>query len=69
VIAGHWLDICLLVMPSLLASGPSVGFLEICIGLGVVSLFFLFFHASLRRAALVPREDPYLEESLHHHAS
>ena len=69
VIAGHWLDIYLLVMPSLLASGPSVGWLEICIGLGVASLFFLFFHASLRRAALVPRGDPYLEESLHHHAS
>ncbi|MHC4971154.1 MAG: hypothetical protein ACYTG3_02355 [Planctomycetota bacterium] len=69
VIAGHWLDIYLLVMPSLLPAGPSLGWLEVCIGLGVVSLFFLFFHASLRRAPLVPAKDPYFEESLNHHAS
>lgn len=67
VIAGHWLDIYLLVMPSFLAAGPSIGWVEIGIGAGIASLFLLSFDRAIRGASLIPKGDPYLQESLHHH--
>ena len=69
VFVGHWLDMYLLVMPSFMTEGPSLGCLEIGVGLGIGALFFLLFQLALRRAPLIPRKDPYLEESLQHHQS
>ena len=43
------------------------GFLEIGIFLGFLSLFLYFSLWQLSRASLVPKNDPYLGESLHHH--
>jgi len=43
------------------------GFLEIGTMIGFLSLFTLVFFMVLSKARLVPKNDPYLEESLHHH--
>jgi len=43
------------------------GFLEIGTMIGFLSLFILVFFMVLSKARLVPKNDPYLEESLHHH--
>jgi hypothetical protein len=43
------------------------GFLEIGTLIGFLSLFLYAFFAKLAQASLVPKNDPYLEESLHHH--
>lgn len=43
------------------------GLIEIGTFLGFLSLFFLVTLAALSKANLVPSNDPYLEESLHHH--
>ena len=43
------------------------GLIEIGTFLGFLSLFFLVALNALAKANLVPRNDPYLEESLHHH--
>ena len=67
VFVGHWLDFYLMVMPSLMTSGPVFGLYELGIGLGICALFLLCFNAALRRYPLLPRNDPFFEESLHHH--
>jgi hypothetical protein len=43
------------------------GLLEIGIFLGFAALFVYFILSRLEKAALVPTNDPYLEETLHHH--
>ncbi len=44
------------------------GLLEIGIFLGFTSLFVWFVFSRLGEASLLPENDPYLEETLHHHA-
>jgi len=44
------------------------GFLEIGTFIGFLSLFLFFFWRTLASAPLTPKKDPFLEESLHHHA-
>ncbi len=43
------------------------GFLEIGTMLGFLALFVYVFLSQLERAPLMPRHDPYIEESKHHH--
>ncbi len=43
------------------------GLLEIGTMIGFLGLFFYFVFAQLSKAKLVPTNDPYLEESVHHH--
>jgi hypothetical protein len=43
------------------------GFLEIGTMLGFAGLFLFFVFGQLTKASLVPTNDPYLEETLHHH--
>ena len=44
------------------------GFLEIGTFLGFGALFVWFVLNQLSKASLIPENDPYLEETLHHHA-
>ena len=67
VFVGHWLDFYLMVMPSLMTSGPVFGLYELGVGIGVCALFLLCFDAVLRRHPLLPKNDPFFEESLRHH--
>jgi len=59
LLCGHWLDLYLLIMPSL-SSAPRIGLLEPLIGVGYASLFGLIFLRSLTKASLVPQNDPFL---------
>ena len=43
------------------------GFLEIGTMIGFLGFFLYFMFTRLSRAALIPRNDPYLAESVHHH--
>jgi hypothetical protein len=47
-------------------SGPQAGPLEAIIPLGYASLFVYLMSRALARAPLLPRHDPYLNESLNH---
>jgi hypothetical protein len=67
VLVGHWLDLYLMIMPSIREGGALPGLIEIA---GATLLFGLFvwgFGRLLGRANLVPARDPYLPESLQHH--
>ena len=43
------------------------GFLEIGTMIGFLCAFLYFFYVTLGKSNLVPKNDPYLSESLHHH--
>lgn len=65
LLCGHWLDLYLLVMPSVWKA-PRIGFTEIAIGAGCIALLFLVFVQTLKKASLVPLNDPILAfERLH----
>lgn len=65
LLCGHWLDLYLLVMPSVWKA-PRIGFTEIAIGAGCIALLFLVFVQTLNKASLVPLNDPILVfERLH----
>ena len=71
VLCGHWLDLYLLVTPSVW-SAPKFGLLEIMIAAGYLALLFLVFVRSAGSAPLTPVHDPVLayERShtpVHHH--
>ena len=59
LLCGHWLDLYLLVMPSLWKA-PRIGFYEIAIAAGYFALALLVFLRGLNRAPLVPENDPIL---------
>lgn len=66
LIFGQWIDYYFQIMPGTI--GDAVfGFTEVGIFLGFAGLFALVFGWSLSRRALMPRNHPFLEESLYHH--
>ena len=67
LIAGHWVDVFLMVMPGAVGSHASIGAIEIGTFLGFMGLFLFVVLKSLEKVPLMPKNHPYLEESLHHH--
>ncbi|MBI2893599.1 MAG: hypothetical protein HYY06_08595 [Deltaproteobacteria bacterium] len=67
VLAGHWLDLYLMIMKPILGEAPALGPLEVLPLAGAIALGALVFFRALGRANLVPAGDPTLGESLHHH--
>lgn len=63
---GFWLDLYLLIAPGVLKT-RAIGPLEVLVALGYGALFFYVVGKALGRAPLVPKNDPFLTESLHHH--
>jgi hypothetical protein len=59
LLGGHWLDLYLLVAPSIWKA-PKFGLLEMAITAGYLALIFLVFERSLSRAPMVPVHDPIL---------
>jgi hypothetical protein len=68
IILGHWLDYYMMIMPETVgAKGRGFNFEEVGIFIGFVGLFtFLMLSALSRFKSLVPKNHPFLEESLHH---
>ncbi len=67
VLAGGWLNVYGIVAPAVLP-GPRLGVLELLITAGYAGLFFLAATRTLGRAPLLAHNDPFLPESLRHHA-
>ncbi len=59
LLLGHWLDLYQLIMPTF-RTMPSLGMPEIVITVGYMALLFLLFVNALRRAPIVPLNDPIL---------
>ncbi len=67
VLAGRVLDVYLMIAPPLAGPRPLFGLWEIGVLAAAAALLILAFYRAIRRAAPVPLNDPYLEESLHYH--
>ena len=77
---GHWWDFFLMIKPGVLhtathghgdgsfTAGYTIpGLLEVGTMIGFLSLFLYVFFVVLSKNSLLAKNDPYLEESLHHH--
>lgn len=84
VFLGHWIDYFLMIKPGVVETaheelGHSAtvawmgnyfpGLLELGTMIGFLGLFLYFVFQQLEKASLVPKNDPYMGESLHHEAS
>lgn len=67
IIVGHWFDFYNMVTPGVLKQEGSLGFLEIGTALIFLSIFLLVVLNGLTKLPLFGKNDPMLEESLHHH--
>ncbi len=66
IFIGHYLDTYMLVVPGVLFESWEFGWMEIGFFLGFTGLFINRVLSALTKASLVPKQSPYLEESLHH---
>jgi hypothetical protein len=68
VLLGRWLDLYLMIVPACGETAPLFG-VETGLALGGAGLLFLVVCRDLRRAPLIPINDPFLVESLPHRDS
>jgi len=66
LIFGQWIDHYFQIMPGTLGEA-TFGFIEIGTFMGFGGLFALVFGYALSRKGLIPKNHPYLEESIYHH--
>ena len=73
ILFGHWLDFYQMVFPGPMkdpetsVSSVPMMFADLGIGLGFVGLIMFFVARNLAKAPLIPRNHPFLKESLIHH--
>ncbi len=68
VLVGRWLDLYLMILPSVSPEAPPFGAWEAAGALLVAGVFIHVFTRMFRQAAPVPARDPFLSESLHYHS-
>lgn len=66
IILGHFLDFYLMIMPGAVGKDAGFGWLEIATICAFLGAFIFVVFTSLTKASLVPRNNPYLKESLQH---
>ncbi len=67
VCVGHWIDVFMMTEPGIVGKNWHIGFIEIGTMLGFLGLFIYVVLNQLSKAALVPKNNPMLVETLHHH--
>lgn len=68
LIAGHWLDYYIMIMPGTANEHRGFGVEEIGIFIGFAGTFtFLMLTQLSKFTSLIPKKHPFLQESLHHH--
>jgi uncharacterized membrane protein YczE len=65
IIVGHLLDFYMMIYPATVGT-PKFGLVEISAFVFYVGLFIYIVFTNLSKANLVPKNHPFLEESLHH---
>jgi hypothetical protein len=66
ILAGHWLDVYIMISAGSLGSNAKIGFLEIGMVLLVAGFFIRIILHNLTKAPLTPVNHPFLDESIHH---
>ncbi len=68
VLIGRWIDLYVMVFPSVIGEVPAFGVFEVLAICGLVAAGSLMLARSFVSRSYVPKRDPYLAESLHYHA-
>ena len=66
ILAGHWLDVYIMVSAGSLGANAKLGFLEVGIALLLAGSFIFIILNNLTKAPLTPVNHPFLDESIHH---
>ena len=66
ILAGHWMDVWIMVMGGSMGPTASIGFLEIGMAVLFLGLFVRVILVKLSQSPLVSKNHPFLDESLHH---
>jgi hypothetical protein len=66
ILAGHWSDFYIMIMPGTMRAESGFGLIEIGGMLFFLGIFLMAITRTLTRANLVPINHPFLEESVHH---
>lgn len=66
ILCGHWLDYYMMIMPGTMGEHSGFGIIEIGTTVGFIGTFAYLMLSSLSRVPLVPKNHPFLNESLHH---
>lgn len=66
ILIGHWFDFYQMHMPGIAKDQGGIGLIEWGTTLTFASLFIYFVANQLSKANLIPKNHPFLEESLHH---
>ncbi|CAM3494986.1 Quinol:cytochrome C oxidoreductase [Flavobacterium longum] len=67
ILGGHYLDFFNMIMPSTVGTQWFIGFAEIGSVLFFLGLFIIVVFTALTKAPLVPKRNPFIEESKHFH--
>ncbi|MGB5437628.1 MAG: quinol:cytochrome C oxidoreductase [Maribacter sp.] len=67
ILAGHYMDIFIMIMPSTVGDQWSIGIPEIGAVLFFAGLFVFWVFRALTKAPLQPKRNPFIEESKHFH--
>lgn len=66
VFIGHFIDFYMMVMPGIMKGSWHLGWYEIGLTLGFIGLMILLVTRNLSRAALFPKNHPYMKEAIIH---
>lgn len=66
ILAGHWVDVFIMVTGGSLGANAKIGFMEIGMALLLAGLFIRVVLTNLSKAPLTPVNHPFLDESVHH---
>ncbi|HEY9045444.1 MAG TPA: quinol:cytochrome C oxidoreductase [Ohtaekwangia sp.] len=67
IIIGHWFDFFNMVTPGVMKNEGGIGFMEIGVALIFAAAYLLVVLSGLAKMPLFGKNDPMLQESLHHH--
>jgi len=67
VVIGHWFDFYNMVTPGIMKLEGGIGFMEIGVTMIFLASYLLVILGSLSKIPLIGKNNPMLEESLHHH--
>ena len=66
ILAGHWLDVYIMVSAGSLGANAKIGALEIGMAILLAGVFIAAILKNLTKAPLTPVNHPFLDESIHH---
>ena len=66
VLAGHWVDVYIMIMAGSMGEKAYIGFMEIGLALLIFGFFLKMILTNLTKAPLTVKNHPFLDESIHH---